>query len=409
LPHGSRAGGVDHPDDRRPVTPASTHLATPSSKVDEQRPRGPVRPRSGQTTFKLVTLGLLLLVFVAALELVLRVVSPPSPFSPLIPLRPHNRMKLHVDLRGVSPVAIHTTNSWGLRGPEPSRNLAEARSIITVGGSTTQCFFLDDRKTWPHLLGEKLKDTHRDVWVGNGGLDGHSTRAHVLFMDEVIARVRPRIVVILAGANDLGFSISRRFREAGNPLDRASTGWRYSAFAGSRLLQVLYLWKKIVVDDATVVKAGGHGNFVPKRLPPGEERFDGNPMPDTLDPLLTALPEYRANLERIIRRSRAVNVRVVFMTQPTLFEDTEYWRSIEGGIYWLREPRARLAAATERKLLDAYNRVLLETCRAERAECFDLAPLVPSDERHFYDAFHLTELGAEVVADRLADYLRKTL
>jgi lysophospholipase L1-like esterase len=390
------------------VTPPEARLGTSPPKIADEAPRIPVRLTSSTRAFKLLTLGLALLVSLAGLELVLRVVSPPSPFSPLIPLRPHNRMELHVNLRGVSPVATHTTNRWGLRGPEPPRNLSERYSIITVGGSTTQCFYLDDRKTWPHLLGEKLKDSHPDIWVGNGGLDGHSTRAHILFVEEVVGRVRPRAVIVLAGANDLGFSISQRFREAGNPYDIASAGWRYRVFAGSRFLQVLYVWKKIVVDDATVVKAGGHGNFVPKRLLPSEERFDDQPLPDTLEPLLTALPEYRANVSRISRLARDMNVRVIFMTQPTLFEDTDYWRSIEGGVYWLREPRARLSAATERKLLDAYNRALLETCRAERVECFDLAPLVPSDERYFYDAFHLTEQGAGIVADRLTEYFRRT-
>lgn len=122
------------------------------------------------------------IVFLVGLEVVLRIVSPPSPFSPLVALRPENRMELHVNLRGVSPVAFHSTNSWGMRGPEPPRDWDARHTIITVGGSTTQCFYLDDHKTWPCLLGEKLHDPYPDVWVGNGGLDGHTTRAHIIFM-----------------------------------------------------------------------------------------------------------------------------------------------------------------------------------------------------------------------------------
>lgn len=361
-----------------------------------------------ESVFKVLTLSLVGIVFLVGLEAVLRIVSPPSPFSPLLPLHPENRMELHVNLRGVSPVAFHSTNSWGMRGPEPPRDWDARYTIITVGGSTTMCFYLDDRKTWPYRLGEKLRDTYPDVWVGNGGLDGHTTRAHIIFMDAIVTRLRPKAVVVLVGANDLGFSISKELRQWGNPYDSTHAGWRYRAFASSRLLQVLYIWKKILVERATVVKSTGHGNFVPTPIAPEQQHLDGKPLPSDSKLLLPALPEYRSNIRRIVQLAKASNVRVLFLTQPTLFDDTEYWRRIEGTFYWMGETRAKLSAATQKTLLDIYNEELIETCKAERAECFDLAPLVPHEERYFYDGFHLTELGAELVAEQVAGYFRRT-
>src|SRR5436305_1824700 len=87
------------------------------------------------------------------LELFLRLISPPSLFSPLVPLRPHNRVELEVTgLPGVSLRGLNTTNRWGMRGDEPPTDWQNHYTIVTIGGSTTQCFFLDDHKTWPYLL-----------------------------------------------------------------------------------------------------------------------------------------------------------------------------------------------------------------------------------------------------------------
>jgi lysophospholipase L1-like esterase len=55
--------------------------------------------------------------------------------------------------------------------------------------------------------------------------------------------------------------------------------------------------------------------------------------------------------------------------------------------------------------MELYNETLLETCRERRAECFDLAPLVPKDAGAFYDDVHFNEGGARKVAGALTKYL----
>jgi len=104
---------------------------------------------SGSTIFALISS-----------EFILRIISPPSPFSPLVPLRPHHKMELHVNLKGISPVVSNSTNKWGLRGEEPPSEWEKYYTIVTIGGSTTQCFYLDNYKTWPYLLQEKLTNFH---------------------------------------------------------------------------------------------------------------------------------------------------------------------------------------------------------------------------------------------------------
>ncbi len=358
-----------------------------------------------ETLFRILTLSVSIIFSLIVLEIVLRLVSPPSPFSPLLPLRPHDKMELHVNLRGVSPTAMHTTNKWGFRGPEPPGDWENHYTIVTIGGSTTACHYLDDHKTWPYLLGEKLRDKYPNVWVGNGGLDGQTTRAHIIFMEEAISQLKSKTVIVLAGANDMGFSIGDDKSLHGSPWDNVNS-WKLSIFAHSRLAQVLYIWKRILLDDVTVVKKAGHGNLVPTPLAGKGEIVNQMSPPEDLKTLLPSLPEYRENIRKIIQLGRSMNVRVIFLTQPMLFDDTEYWRGIEGKFYWFKKTRGLLSAATYWKLQDIYNKELIETCQSENTPYFDLASGIPHSELYFYDSYHFTERGAETVATKVAEYLK---
>lgn len=90
-------------------------------------------------------------------EFIIRIFSPMSPYHTLLPLFPNIKMKLNVKLKGCLPIIAHSTNKLGLRGDAPPCEWERYYTIVTIGGSTTQCFYLDDHKTWPYLLQEKLK------------------------------------------------------------------------------------------------------------------------------------------------------------------------------------------------------------------------------------------------------------
>ena len=53
-------------------------------------------------------------------------------------------------------VVVQQRNSLGFRGPEPPADFSRDLTIVTVGGSTTECFDLAEDKTWPHDLGVQL-------------------------------------------------------------------------------------------------------------------------------------------------------------------------------------------------------------------------------------------------------------
>jgi len=46
--------------------------------------------------------------------------------------------------------------------------------------------------------------------VQNAGLDGHSTRGHVLMMKTVVPAVKPKVVLMFVAMNGLNYSINAR-------------------------------------------------------------------------------------------------------------------------------------------------------------------------------------------------------
>ena len=107
------------------------------------------------------------------------------------------------NIRGTDRTIVHTKNSIGFRGPEfPKRGLEDYLSIVAVGGSTTECFYLSDGKDWPSTLQELLKSNFSPVWLNNAGLDGHSTFGHTVLLRDIIAELKPKVVIFLVGAND---------------------------------------------------------------------------------------------------------------------------------------------------------------------------------------------------------------
>lgn len=97
----------------------------------------------------------------------------------------------------------YSRNSLGFRGTEPVDSIHKLNSIITIGGSTTECRFLSDSTTWPFLLGEHLKDSIPNLWLNNAGIDGHSTFGHLLLLKEYVLKLKPKYVLFLTGVNDV--------------------------------------------------------------------------------------------------------------------------------------------------------------------------------------------------------------
>ena len=103
----------------------------------------------------------------------------------------------------VVPGSLQTTNSWGLRGPEPERD-APLRGLI-LGDSNVQGLFIGDDETPPvHMARELERRLHARVSLVNTGHLGYSPEQFYHCLVEYADRFRPHFVLVTVCPNDFG-------------------------------------------------------------------------------------------------------------------------------------------------------------------------------------------------------------
>lgn len=324
---------------------------------------------------------------------------------------------------GVGGPTVFRVNSDGIRGDELAADY-EYR-ILAVGGSTTECLFLDQEVSWPYALQKKLNNLKGPkAWVGNAGKAGLSTREHYMHVKYLLPQFsKVDAVVILAGFNDLirrliedekydplflqhyDYWEPRLIRGAFSETPyykgkyRFRTGYYDESAVGSLVVRLKYLYsrRELVQDESGSI-------FINFR----NLRKNAKEFVDDLPDLSSGLEEYETNLGRIIDMVRARSIRIVFMTQPTMYrpdmtqeEKALLWcgwiESTKSGRYYSEKA---LAAGIKN-----YNETLLRVCRARGVECIDLASMIPKNTTAFYDDVHFNDRGSLMTAEIIAQYL----
>src|SRR5688500_3310802 len=139
----------------------------------------------------------------AVAEVPLRLWYPPA--LPAVPWCPGRQVSTAGQaMPGITGTIEFTVSSLGLRGPEVNLAAVDTR-ILTVGGSTTECLYVTDKRSWPWQLQERLSHAlNRSVFVGNAGKSGLLTIHHDYLLKNYPLANKFEWVIVLAGINDLG-------------------------------------------------------------------------------------------------------------------------------------------------------------------------------------------------------------
>jgi hypothetical protein len=111
-------------------------------------------------------------------------------------------------VRGVTGVPLEssrqTTNSWGLRGPEPDPG-APLRGIV-LGDSYMQGMFIGDNETPPECLSRYLHSRLKTkVSILNTGVMGYSPEQYYYTLIAFADRFKPHFVIVSVFVNDFGY------------------------------------------------------------------------------------------------------------------------------------------------------------------------------------------------------------
>lgn len=296
-------------------------------------------------------------------------------------------------------VIVHTKNSIGFRGPEKPADFENRIIIITVGGSTTECYYLSDGRDWSSLLAEKLKPYHPDIWINNAGLDGHSTFGHSILLKDYIAGIKPDYVTFLVGCNDVGREDLNE-PDAQTP-DPQNTGWKSYLKNNSAVISLLLNLKRNFEAKSRGLEHSPVDITTCEIL----DSVDNEKIRETVDfHKRTFTQSYENRLNNLVEISRQNNIIPILITQPVLvgtgkddvtnvdLEKIKMWNRLGGKAYWL--------------ILEAYNNVTRKVAREQGVLLIDLARKMPKSSRYFYDCEHFTNEGSEIVAQIICDELK---
>lgn len=328
-------------------------------------------------------------------------------------------------LPGVQGISRFSINSAGIRGEEFSSS--QAYRILSMGGSTTECLYLDQNKSWPEILRRKLNALGSgEVWVGNVGKSGMTSRDHLVQMKYLLPQY-PKIdlIVLLVGINDFMMASCDAhydpnfWSKPGAEEEQISHAFsicpfdnRHSLYTGIGTLRLLNELKRLFSRDA--IRQDETGEIYETLR---TRRKNARTLVAKLPELTLALDEYQKNLNRIVDFANTRSLRLILMTQPSLWK--EHMRPQEQALLWKGRKEGEVFTASLARGdyysipalqigMRRFNEALLETCRKRNIECIDLAGEIPKNAGMFYDDVHFNEGGAKKVAEVLYNYLVAT-
>lgn len=306
---------------------------------------------------------------------------------------------------GISGQKRFFINSLGMRGDELQIKLT--RRILALGGSTTENGMLDEAETWPYRLQTKLREAYGEtVWVGNAGRRGATSRDHIWHMKYLVSQLEKLdTILLLSGVNDfmshLYQSYSPKLVDA--KADATTDEMNHAYFIHPQIEQGIKgtaLWQLAKRIKIAAIGRNKIFDTEGKTQLEWQNKRAQTPKTDELPTLETGLNEYRYNLMLISRMAKEKELRLVLLTQPSLwkadFSDTEE------GLLWFGCVENQTYTCYSGKALDEglerYNQAVREICASEQIECIDLARNLPKDTTIFYDDVHFNVDGAEKVA-----------
>lgn len=283
----------------------------------------------------------------------------------------------NVRLRGLDSHVRHSKNKLGFRGPEWSDDTAGLR-IFCIGGSTTECFYLNDGDDWPAVMASALKKNNpgRKIWVNNAGLDGHSTRGHEVLLRDHVSKLKPDYIVFLVGCNDLaavGFNPFEQYHLLKNlPF--------YHRF------EVYQLYLNFRLAREAKKRGIGHQDVNPEQWP----------VADTAGWKKSAvaaseLDAYRKRLAVLAELCLKCGARPVFVTQPCLLSDA---RDSVTGVYLGSCRYNDQSGLHYRARLDQINAATVAFCAERKFTCIRADRLLAPSSAYYYDFFHYTKAGS---------------
>jgi lysophospholipase L1-like esterase len=270
-------------------------------------------------------------------------------------------------------------------------------TIAFLGGSTTECTYVEEDNRFPYLVGRLLeRQTHFKVNSYNAGHSGNNTLHCLNILLNKVVNLKPDIVVLMENINDLAILMYEKTYWNTNP-SRSPIQERLPTFktVGQDLRQTFYLVRDLTIPNLSrelkkVFSFGGKGK--------GDE-FRGVRGKKIIIDQELLVREFSLNLQTFINICRARGITPVLMTQASRL--TENPDPLIQKMMRNLEAQQGITYKEYKGAFDRLNRTIREVGAKNQVLVIDLAGEIPPVRDNICDVAHFNDRGSRLVAARI--------
>ena len=284
---------------------------------------------------------------------------------------------------------IYRRDHLGLRGNYDDLTKID---ILTIGGSTTNQLYIDERETWQHHLKTNFSVSGRNVTIVNAGVDGQSTRGHVAIFDRWLAQIKGlkvKYVLAYVGVND----IHVEYAELGDQMQSNEQLRRIRHFILNN--SSLYNLFRTIRGYYRAKSAKLIHGAKPRKIVKWIEVQPFNTRVAYPFEYAQRLKDYKYRLQKLIKRIRRFGSTPIIVTQ-------------HASVYRIRDKKVYFpmnASKQEKQwsyqLVRSFNNMSMHVCKSYKAICIDLARDLVFHPDDYYDHVHNTPNGTYKIAQYL--------
>lgn len=279
---------------------------------------------------------------------------------------------------------------------KPSQKYAHPDlSLVFLGGSTTECMFMDDENRFPYLVGAILEqETGQRINSYNGGISGNNSLHAIDLLINKVIPLHPRVVVFMENINDLSTLLYEKTYWCQNrtraPLETLHKFKLVGKFLKELLIPYINQAYRNFKDTAWRHESDEFAQARGRKLVVDQAKWDR---------------EFAANLQIIIDTCRAWGITPVLMTQANRI--TDHPDPVVAAYIGQYGQDTGITYPDFKRLYDSFNDTIRQVGRKNGVLVIDLARQVPPSKQYLYDMVHFNDAGSKYAAKIIAAQLKR--
>tara|TARA_B100000900_G_C20553628_1_gene705812 strand:+ start:197 stop:1300 length:1104 start_codon:yes stop_codon:yes gene_type:complete len=285
------------------------------------------------------------------------------------------------------------TDEFGFieNGNEINFSEKKSKSIIFLGGSTTEQLYISEKSRWSSVLERNLNkmDQENSYIIRNGGFSGNNSMHSNLNLIAKALPLSPDFVVLMHNVNDLGLlRLTGSYWQAPKKLSLIEIHENESSI----FLMLRQIKDYLIPNSYNLLK-----NTLSQSNNDDYKEYRGSKIKG----MKLIEDQFRRSLNTFIDVSLAWGTEPILMTQFNRI-------NLEDELF----NKTSLSMINKEEYVETYfrlNDVIREVSVSRNVDLIDLANLIPSSSNYIYDTVHLNENGSKLAAEILTDYWFKKL